>query len=200
MKIVLATQNNHKIQELTAIFTKHFGDKYTFVSMKDAGFEGDVAETGFTFEENARIKAITVCNHTGLITFADDSGLEVDALGGRPGVYSARYGGENTSYDEKISLLLSELENVPDEKRTARFVSVFCCAFPDGRECITARGECEGIILRERRGDGTFGYDPVFYYPPLGKTFAQLDTNEKNTVSHRGRSVEKFIKMLCLDK
>lgn len=200
MKIVLATHNQHKIQELKAIFERHYSNRHTFVSMKEAGFEGEIDESGKTFEENAKIKAVTVCNKTGLVTFADDSGLEVEALNGRPGVYSSRYGGENTGYGEKIKLLLSELENIPDEKRKAKFVSVFCCAFPDGRECIIARGECEGIIIRKPRGEGTFGYDPVFYYPPFGRTFAELTIEEKNKISHRGLAVEKFIKMLCLDK
>ncbi len=200
--IVLATKNSHKIKELSAMFSPFIAGKYSIISMTEAGFYGDIEETGKTFEENAQIKAETVCRATGFITFADDSGLEVDALDGRPGVYSARYGGEELNYDGKIKLLLSEMENIADEKRTARFVSVFCCVYPDGsgNDSICARGECDGIIIREKRGNGDFGYDPVFYYPPLGKTFAEMTTEEKNTISHRGRAVEKFIKMLCLDK
>ena len=182
------------------MFSLFIDGKYKIISMTEAGFSDDIEETGKTFEENALIKAETVCRATGFITFADDSGLEVDALCGRPGVYSARYGGEELDYDGKIKLLLSEMENIADEKRTARFVSVFCCVYPDVRDSVCARGECEGVIIREKRGDGNFGYDPVFYFPPLGKTFAEMTTEEKNTVSHRGRAVKKFIKMLCLDK
>ncbi|MDD4125482.1 MAG: RdgB/HAM1 family non-canonical purine NTP pyrophosphatase [Eubacteriales bacterium] len=198
--IVLATKNNHKIKELNAMLSPYIAGKFVIISMEEAGFNGDMEESGTTFEENTRIKAETVCRATGLIAFADDSGLEVDALNGRPGIYSARYGGDDADYDKKIRLLLSEMENIADEKRTARFVSVFCCVYPNDGKCVMARGECEGIIIREKLGDGNFGYDPVFYYPPYGKTFAQMTTEEKNTVSHRGRAVEKFIKMLCLDK
>lgn len=197
--IVMATGNAHKVRELSVMFAPYIKDKYNLTSMAEAGFSGEIEETGKTFEENAFIKALTVCRATGFITFADDSGLEVDALGGRPGVYSARYGGEDLDYDGKIKLLLSELKDIPDEKRGARFVSVFCCVYPDGKS-VSARGECEGMIIREKRGSGNFGYDPVFYYPPFGKTFAEMTMEEKNTVSHRGRAVEKFIKMLYLDK
>ncbi len=198
-KIVLATANRHKVAELSEMLAPHIKGRYEIITMAEAGFDGVINESGKTFENNALIKAETVCDATGLITFADDSGLEVDALGGAPGVLSARYGGDELNYDGKIALLLSELENVPDALRTARFVAVFCSVCPGGKH-ICARGECEGLITREKRGSGEFGYDPVFYYPPLKKTFAQMTPYEKNTVSHRGRAVEKFIKMLRLDK
>jgi len=196
--LVIATGNKHKVSEIKEMLSPYTAGRYELVSMRDAGFEGKIEETGTTFEENAFIKANTVCRATGLITLADDSGLCVDALGGRPGVYSARYGGLDTD-DEQISLLLSELKDVPAGKRTARFVAVFCAVFPDGRS-ITARGECEGSILFERRGFDDFGYDPVFYYPPAGRTFAEMTQSEKCAVSHRGKAVEKFVNMFFLDK
>ena len=196
--IVIATGNKHKISEIKEMLAPYTAGKYELVSRRDAGFTGEIIENGSTFEENATIKARTVCEATGKITLADDSGLCVDALGGRPGIYSARYGGLDTD-DEQISLLLSELKDVPAEKRTARFVAVFCAAFPDGKT-ISARGECEGEILFERRGFDDFGYDPVFYYPPAKKTFAELSQSEKCAVSHRGKAVEKFVKMFFLDK
>ena len=143
--IVIATGNKHKVSEIKEMLAPFIEGRYELVSMREAGFDGKIEETGATFEENAFIKAETVCRATGMITFADDSGLCVDALGGRPGVYSARYGGLDTD-DEQISLLLSELKDVPEEKRTARFVAVFCAVCPDGRK-YSARGECEGSIL-----------------------------------------------------
>ena len=191
--IVIATGNKHKVSEIKEMLAPFTAGKYELISMREAGFDGEIEETGTTFEENAFIKASTVCRATGKITFADDSGLCVDALDGRPGVYSARYGGLDTD-DEQISLLLSELKDVPAEKRTARFVAVFCAVFPDGGN-RSARGECEGTILFERRGFDDFGYDPVFYYPPAGKTFAEMTQSEKCAVSHRGRAVRGFAKL-----
>jgi XTP/dITP diphosphohydrolase len=125
------------------------------------------------------------------MVMADDSGLEVDYLGGRPGVYSARYAGEGCTSEDNIKKLLGELNGIPEEKRTARFVSVICACFPDGRT-VSAKGTCEGVILTEKRGSGDFGYDPVFYYPTFGKTFAELDIDIKNTVSHRGNALKEF--------
>lgn len=191
--IVIATGNKHKVSEIKEMLAPFTAGKYELISMREAGFDGEIEETGTTFEENAFIKASTVCRATGKITFADDSGLCVDALDGRPGVYSARYGGLDTD-DEQISLLLSELKDVPAEKRTARFVAVFCAVFPDGGK-LSARGECEGTILFERRGFDDFGYDPVFYYPPAGRTFAEMTQSEKCAVSHRGRAVRGFAKL-----
>ncbi len=196
--IVIATGNKHKVSEIKEMLAPYIVGKYELVSMREAGFTGKIEETGETFEENAFIKAQTVCKATGHITFADDSGLCVDALGGRPGVYSARYGGLDTD-DEQISLLLSEMKDVPEEKRTAHFAAVFCAVFPDGRT-VSARGECRGTILFERRGFDDFGYDPVFYYPPAGKTFAEMTQSEKCAVSHRGKAISQFVKIFFLDK
>ena len=189
--IVLATNNNHKVIEMSRFFEKFFPGKFEIITMRQAGFTGEIIEDAGTFEGNAHKKASAVCKATGMIAIADDSGLEVDYLGGRPGIYSARYAGEGCSDSDNIDKLLKELEGVPMEKRTARFVSVISACYPDGRS-IQARGVCEGVILTERRGSGSFGYDPVFYFPPLGKTFAELPIEIKNNVSHRGNALKQF--------
>ena len=187
MKFVLASNNKKKITELKTILSSLLPE-CEVLSLSDAGIEGDIEEIGKTFEENSVIKA-SVPAKLGYIGIADDSGLCVDALDGAPGVYSARYsgGGDQANIDK----LLSELENVPDEKRTAKFVCVMSAVFPDGK-IITARGEAHGVILRERRGDDGFGYDPVFYSTDLQKTFAEASADEKNKVSHRGRALSLF--------
>ena len=187
MKFVLASNNKKKITELKTILSSLLPE-CEVLSLSDAGIEGDIEEIGKTFEENSVIKA-SVPAKLGYIGIADDSGLCVDALDGAPGVYSARYsgGGDQANIDK----LLSELENVPDEKRTAKFVCVMSAVFPD-RKIITARGEAHGVILRERRGDDGFGYDPVFYSTDLQKTFAEASADEKNKVSHRGRALSLF--------
>ena len=146
----------------------------------------DVEETGETFEENALLKARSGCKESGMPCIADDSGLQVDALGGRPGVYSARYMGENTPYNEKMAALVGELEGVKDEDRTARFVSVAALVFPDGRE-YTVKGVCEGKIGYEPKGENGFGFDPIFYVGD--RSFAQLSAEEKDAISHRGHSL-----------
>lgn len=189
--IVLATNNNNKVIEFTDFFEKYFPGKYSIKTQKQVGFFEDIVESGETFEENAYIKANTVMKATGLVSIADDSGLEVDILGGRPGVFSARYAGEGCSSEDNINKLLQELDGTPLEKRTARFVCNICACYPDGR-VVKATGKCEGIILDRKKGSGVFGYDPVFYFPPLSKTFAQLDIDIKNTVSHRGKALFKF--------
>lgn len=197
-KIVMATSNPHKVIELGEILAPYTKGKYTLVSMKEAGFTGEIDENGTTFEENALLKASTVSKALNCIAVADDSGLCVDRLGGRPGIYSARYGGA-VSYDEKIAKLLKEMENTSYEERKAKFVSAFCCVLPDGRRiCVT--GECNGYIAFEKKGSGTFGYDPVFYYPEYGKTFAEMTDEEKNGISHRGKAVNQFINAFFLDK
>ena len=150
-------------------------------------------ETGDTFLENARIKAAAAIAHTGEISLADDSGLVVDALGGAPGVQSARWGGTGLSPDKRNALLVREMDGVSTPNRSARFVCVLVCLFPDGRE-IVAEGTCEGEIMREARGCGGFGYDPLFYLPRLGKTMAELTKEEKNLVSHRGQAAREFIR------
>ena len=190
MKIVAATNNKHKVSELLALFA----DKtdIELVTLKDIGFTDEIIEDGDTFLDNARIKALAVHKATGLASIADDSGLCVDALGGEPGVYSARYAGENGgNADDKANnnKLLKKLEAVPDAERTARFVSALCFIDTDGTE-VSAVGKCEGIITRGERGEGGFGYDPLFFFPSLGKTFGELTAQEKNSVSHRANAVK----------
>jgi len=159
------------------------------LSLAEAGIESDAEETGTTFEENSRIKALAAMRVAKLPAIADDSGLEVDALGGEPGVYSARYGGDKCRDDvERYEYLLENMKNVPDGKRQARFVSVITCVFPDGRE-ISARGEIEGEILREPHGEGGFGYDPIFFVPDEGMTTAEMTQERKNEISHRAKSL-----------
>ena len=153
----------------------------------------EVEETGETFEENALLKAVSGCRDAGIPCVADDSGLCVDALDGRPGVYSARYCGEETPYPEKMARLLDEMKDVPPEKRTARFVSVAACAFPDGTS-FTVRGACEGRIGYEQRGDNGFGFDPVFMVGD--RSFAELTTAEKDAISHRGNSLRQLAEKL----
>lgn len=190
MKAVLASKNPHKLQELQAILGT-LGIEVVLES--ELGLDIDVDETGTTFEENSRLKAEAVLRASHMPTIADDSGLMVDALDGAPGVYSARYGGKNTDA-ERIEYLLENLAGVPEMQRTAKFVCVITCLWPDGRE-IVARGECPGSILREKRGVGGFGYDPVFYLPEYGMTYAELPAEKKNEISHRGRALREFVRL-----
>lgn len=190
MKFVLASNNRKKLAELRAILG---AQGHEVVSLHECGVQSDPEETGETFEQNARIKARSACAATGLPSIADDSGLEVDALGGAPGVRSARYCPGSDA--DRVDFLLKNLESIPDAEHTARFVSAVACVFPDGRELVT-RGECGGVILRERRGEGGFGYDPVFYVPQEGLTFAQLPAERKNAISHRGRALFAFAEAL----
>jgi XTP/dITP diphosphohydrolase len=191
-RIVVATGNEGKVREIRDLLQ---GLPVEWISLKDISSAPEVVEDGDTFEENALKKARALAQVTGLTAIADDSGLCVDALGGRPGVHSARYAGENASDTDKCSLLLSELENEPNEKRTARFVCVIAMVTPTGEEKLF-RGECEGRIIREMRGRLGFGYDPVFYYEPAAATFAQIDREEKNRVSHRGKALKLFAEHL----
>ena len=193
MKIVLASRNAHKIKELQA-FLSPVDPDIEILSLDDIGFAGDIEENGTTFEENALIKAQAVAAR-GYIGVADDSGLEVDALDGVPGVYSARYAGEHGDDRKNNELLLENMKNVPDEERTAHFVSVLACAFPaeDGRAPIVCRGTCPGTILHEYRGTGGFGYDPLFYYAPFDKTYAEMNPEEKNQISHRANAMKLFL-------
>ncbi len=188
MKLVLASKNPHKLLEMQTILGQ-LG--LEVVLERDVGVDVDVEETGTTFEENALLKARAVMEASGMAAIADDSGLMVDALNGAPGVYSARYGGLDSD-SARTALLLHNLEGVPEERRTARFVSAIACVLPDGR-VVTARGVCEGRILFETRGSNGFGYDPVFYVPQLGKTFAEAGGSEKNAVSHRGNALKEFL-------
>lgn len=190
MKLVLASKNRHKLAEMQTILGE-LGLEVVLES--EVGVDVDVEETGTTFEENALLKAKAVMEASGMAAIADDSGLEVDALHGAPGVYSARYGGKDSDA-ARTALLLENMRDVPQEKRTARFVSAIACALPDGR-VVTARGVCEGTVLFETRGDNGFGYDPVFFVPELGMTFAEADGARKNAVSHRGNALKEFCKV-----
>ncbi len=183
---VIATNNEHKLKEIRAILET---DKRKFLSMREAGIHTDPEETGTTFEENALIKARAACAASGLPAMADDSGIAVDALNGGPGVFSARYC--EGSDEDRVHFLLKNLENVPDGQRGGRFVSAIACVFPDGTE-FTVRGECFGQILREMRGAGGFGYDPVFFDPKENATFAQIPQERKNEISHRARALAKM--------
>ena len=187
MKFFIATKNQKKLIELERIL-KPLGFEVVNEKTLNASFP-DVEETGTTFEENALIKAKNGCKNTGLPTVADDSGLCVDALSGAPGVYSARYSGEDGNDELNNQKLLAELKNVPAGKRTARYVSVIACVFPDGRQ-FTVRGECEGEIGFEKNGDKGFGYDPLFITEK--GCFGQLPDAEKDKISHRGRSLRLF--------
>jgi len=186
MKLVLASKNQKKLRELREILS---AQGVEVVSEADVGVDVDVEETGTTFEENALLKARAVCEASGLPAVADDSGLCVDALGGAPGVYSARYGGPGLDDVGRYQLLLESMRGMLD--RRCKFVSAICCCFPDG-EVITARGECPGTLAYAPRGEDGFGYDPIFFLPERKKTFAELTAEEKNAISHRGRALEEF--------
>jgi XTP/dITP diphosphohydrolase len=186
-RLLLATTNQGKVREYQAILR---GIPYAIVTLTDEGIMADVAETGRTYEENARLKAVTLAQISSLLTLADDSGLEVDALGGEPGVRSARYAGANASDADRNSYLLAKLKNVPERERTARFVCVIAIAEAGGNVQIF-EGDCRGLITTAPRGTHGHGYDPVFYVPELGKTMAELTLEEKNRVSHRARAADK---------
>lgn len=186
MKLVLASQNKKKLVEMNDILS---GLGIEVCSQAEAGVNLEPEETGTTFEENSLIKARAVMEASGLPAIADDSGLCVDALKGAPGVYSARYGGDGLDDVARYRLLLENMQG--QMPRTAKFVSVITCCFPNG-DVITARGECPGTIAFAAMGEGGFGYDPVFFVPPLKKTFAQLTPEEKNAISHRGKALKIF--------
>ena len=189
MKVVLASKNKHKLVEISQI-TEKFG--FELVLQSELGVDIDVEETGTTFEENSLLKAEAVMKATGLPALADDSGIAVDALNGAPGVYSARYGFDDTLDDwGRLQLLLKNTENVPDGQRQAQFVCVISFVTPEGA-VIQARGEIHGELTREPAGENGFGYDPIFFYPPLGKTTAELSPEEKNQVSHRANALKLF--------
>ncbi len=189
MKVVLASKNPHKLVEISKI-TEKFGIE--LVLQSTLGVDIDVEETGSTFEENSFLKAEAVMKATGLPALADDSGIAVDALNGEPGIYSARYGFDESLDDwGRVLLLLKNTEHVPDEQRQAQFVCVITMVTPEG-ETIQARGEVHGYLTREPAGEGGFGYDPIFYYPPFKKTLAQVPAEEKNAVSHRANALKLF--------
>ena len=187
-RILFATGNQGKMKEVREILAD-LGVEV--ISMWEAGVSAEIVEDGETFEENAVIKARTIMELTGEVTLADDSGLEIDALGGEPGVYSARYMGEDTSYHIKNNDLIRRLSQVPRQQRTARFVCSIAAAFPDG-EIITTDGVIEGLIGYEEAGENGFGYDPIFVVPQLGCTTAQLSDEQKNEISHRGKALRKM--------
>ena len=191
MRFILASNNKGKLSELSQILSATGAE---VISQRDAGLELEADETGTSFEENALIKARAACDALGEPAIADDSGLVVDALGGEPGVYSARYGGDKCKNDmERTALLLKNMEG--KTQRSARFVSCIACVFPNG-DIIEARGECEGVISLAPRGAGGFGYDPVFEFPESGKTMSEISAEEKNAVSHRGAALRNFEKKL----
>ena len=198
MKFVLASRNQKKIEELRTLLSEE-SPGIEILSLDHVGITGEIEENGNTFEENALIKA-RVASKSGFIGVADDSGLSVDALGGEPGVYSARYAARCNfagDHDDEGNnqCLLHQLRNVPDEERTGAYVCAIACVFPDGREfCV--RGEARGRLLREYRGNGGFGYDPLFYFDQFGKTFAEVSAAEKHSVSHRGAAIRNFTKKL----
>mgnify|MGYP005758873071 FL=1 len=193
MKVVLASKNPHKLVEISKITEKF---DIELVMESDLGVDIDVEETGTTFEENSFLKANAVMQATGLPALADDSGIAVDALNGEPGVYSARYGFDDTLDDwGRLQLLLKNTEHVPDGQRQAQFVCVITLVTPQG-QVIQARGEVHGELLRAPAGEGGFGYDPIFYYPPYGKSLAEVSAEEKNQVSHRANALKAFYEKL----
>lgn len=194
-KLVIASGNAGKVREFKEILKD-----WEITSMKEEGVFAEVDETGVTFEENAEIKARALANRlkaAGIdaIAIADDSGMEVDAFDGGPGVYSARYLGEQTPYEEKNRIILEKLKDVPEEKRGARYVCAIAAAWPDGKARAT-QASCDGRIAEESRGAGGFGYDPIFYVSELAKNMAELTPDEKNQISHRGKALEKMMKIL----
>ena len=190
-KLVFATNNSGKVNEIKQIL----GEGYEVYSLKDLDIHINIVEDGSTFGENAVIKAKAICEATNEMVLADDSGFEVDYLNGEPGIYSARYLGEDTSYDIKNADLLRRCEGAAESERTARFVCVIACAYPDGR-VETTKGVIEGMLAHEPKGKNGFGYDPIFYLPERGCTTGELEPEEKNRISHRGIALRKMVEKL----
>ena len=190
--MIFATGNMGKMKEIKAILGDN-GEE--ILSMKEAGIDMDIVEDGSTFEENAIIKAKAVMERTGQLALEDDSGLEIDALNKEPGIYSARYMGEDTPYEIKNRNLIERMKGVKGKDRSARFVCVIAAAFPDG-EIITTRGTIEGVIAEEPAGENGFGYDPIVYVPEYGMTTGQMDPDAKNAISHRGKALTAMKKIL----
>jgi XTP/dITP diphosphohydrolase len=191
-KLLLATNNKGKAREYKSLLSRV---PFELVTPAEVGITTEVAEAGQSFEENARLKATTLAAESQLLTLADDSGLEVDALGGEPGTLSARYAGENASDSDRVNYLLAKMQGIPQTERQARFRCVIAIATPDGKVELCS-GECDGVIAFEPRGKKGFGYDPVFYLPELGKTMAELPPEAKNKISHRGRAAAKAREIL----
>lgn len=192
MKLLIATHNRGKLKEFQELLDD---PDFELLTLDDVGIGSDVEETGSTFDENARLKAVTYARQSGLLALGDDSGLQVDSLNGEPGVYSKRYAGEGKSDAERNAFLLDKLKNTPPEKRTARFRCVIVIAEPDG-EAWTTEGMCEGAIAFEPRGTNGFGYDPIFIVREDGRHLAELSSVEKNRVSHRGRAAAEARRIL----
>ena len=185
-ELLLATTNYHKLEEYRAIFSDV---PFALLSLRDVQLDMDVEETGTTFAENAQLKALAYARASGMLTLADDSGLEIDALGGAPGIYSARFAGKETSYEERFRLLLEQLKGLTRERRTARFRCAIALAEPSGYHQMV-EGTLEGLIADTPRGQYGFGYDPIFFIPELGKTSAELTPEHKNRISHRGQAAQ----------
>jgi len=192
LKLLLATANPGKVREYRRLLRDL---PFKLVTLAEEGINTVVAEQGASFEENARLKATAYAHLSQLTSLADDSGLEIDALGGKPGVHSARFAGEKSTDETKIENLLARLKDVPKEKRTARFKCVIAIASPTGKVALCS-GECHGLIALESRGEDGFGYDPIFYIPELDKTMAELPLEIKNQISHRGKAVQKARRLL----
>ncbi len=191
-RILFATGNEGKMKEVRKILGEYGIEA---ISLKEAGINPDIDENGTTFEENALIKAREISALTGEIVMADDSGLEVDYLDKQPGVFSARFMGEDTSYDIKNAFIINKLEGIPEEQRTARFVCAIACVCPDGRN-VVVRDTIEGVIAHETAGENGFGYDPIFYVPEYGCTTAELTMEQKNKISHRAKAIRKAMGVL----
>jgi XTP/dITP diphosphohydrolase len=191
-KLLLATNNKGKVREYLSLLK---GIPYQIITLAELGITAEIDETGRSFEENAALKATSLAKQSGFISLADDSGLEVDVLGGKPGSLSHRYAGENATDADRISFLLSKLKDAPESQRTAQFRCVIAIAAPDGKVELCS-GVCRGVITTAPQGNRGFGYDPIFYLPELGKTMAELTLSEKNLVSHRARAAEKARKLL----
>lgn len=195
-KLILATSNKDKAREIAEILSD---TPFVVTTMKEEGYDPDIVENGKTFEENALIKARTVhALAEGAYVMADDSGLCIDALDGAPGIYSARFCGENSTYPEKFAKIFEMLKDVPEEKRTAKFVCSIAVVRPDGSE-FTVRGEVCGVLHEKPMGDGGFGYDPIFYVPEFGMTTAQMTKEQKNSISHRGKASRAMAEKLKAD-
>jgi XTP/dITP diphosphohydrolase len=186
--LLVATTNRHKLEEYRAMLADL---PYRLCSLSDLHLDFDVEETGTTFQENAELKALTYARAAGELTLADDSGLEIDALGGEPGVYSARFAGVNTPYEERFRILFERLRGLPPEQRTARFRCVISVADPVSGTLKSVEGVIEGLITETSQGANGFGYDPIFYVPALGKTTAEISPEHKNRISHRGLAAAK---------
>lgn len=191
-RMIFATGNEGKMKEVRMILAD-LG--YEILSLKDIGYDKDIIEDGKTFEENALIKAKTIAKEKNEIVLADDSGLEVDYMDKQPGIYSARFLGEDTSYHIKNQYIIDQLKDAKPEERTARFVCAIACAFPDGRT-LTTRGTIEGYIGYEERGENGFGYDPIFMVPEFNCSTSELDLEQKNKISHRGKALEAMKKLI----